>query len=127
LLGSTRDRGECTQHQSGETGNRRGIEGDDHQGNHAWNSMGVTSGGPHDPVATEVAPLMVTARNPHSSGIGGTIADIGGKFWGAPNTALGLGLAGAGYLAGKIAGTNPRFQLGNNALQLTGIPIGRGR
>ena len=46
-----------------------------------------------------------------------------GKVWTSPNTALGLAAAGASYLAGKVAGTNPSFQIGNNSIQLLNSPL----
>lgn len=46
-----------------------------------------------------------------------------GKLWASPNTVLGLAAAGTSYLAGKMAGTSPQFQLGNNAIQLLNSPL----
>lgn len=51
------------------------------------------------------------------------ILDILGKLWGGTNTALGLAAASASYLAGKAEGTNPHFQIGNNAVQLLNSPL----
>lgn len=39
------------------------------------------------------------------------------------NSALGLVAAGASYVAGKWEGTNPSFQIGNNAIQLINSPL----
>jgi len=41
----------------------------------------------------------------------------------APNTALGLGWGALGYGAGKILGTDPKFQFGDNALQVLNSPL----
>ena len=46
-----------------------------------------------------------------------------GKVWTSSNTALGLAAAGVSYLAGKIEGTNPLFQVGNNSIQLLNSPV----
>lgn len=40
-----------------------------------------------------------------------------------PNTGLGLAAAGLLWGAGKIAGSNPRFRYGDNALQLLNSPL----
>lgn len=47
-----------------------------------------------------------------------------GKFWNAPNTAIGLLHGAAGYVAGKVAGTNPKVSVGGNAIQFTNNPAG---
>lgn len=99
-------------------GTRQYFVGYDQGGNQVWNPMGFISNGPNDPGVTEIDPVVVTGHTPHPA-----LADIAGKAWGLPNTALGLGLAGAAWIAGKIAGTNPQFHFGNNALQLTGSPL----
>ena len=46
-----------------------------------------------------------------------------GKIWTNQNTALGLAAAGVSYIAGKFQGTNPSFQVGNNAIQLLNSPL----
>lgn len=50
------------------------------------------------------------------------ILDAIGKRWGAGNTVLGLAAAGASYLAGLAKGTHPKFQVGDNAIQLLNSP-----
>jgi hypothetical protein len=51
------------------------------------------------------------------------ILDALGKMWTGSNTALGLAAAGVSYVAGKIEGTNPSFQMNNNAIQLLNSPM----
>jgi hypothetical protein len=68
--------------------------------------------------ATQVEPVTVMGHRNLIDQLG----DAVGKIWGLPNTAVGLAAAGAGYVAGKLMGTDPQFHLGNNAIQLTGIP-----
>lgn len=52
--------------------------------------------------------------------------DILGKLWSSTNTLLGLGAAVPSYLVGKVVSTNPRFQFGNNAIQLLNSPLNVG-
>jgi hypothetical protein len=54
------------------------------------------------------------------------ILDAMGKLWGSTNSALGLLAAGGSYVAGKVAGTDPKFQIGNNAIQLLNSPLNIG-
>jgi len=61
------------------------------------------------------ANMTPSARHP--------VLDLLGKLWGSTNTTLGLAAAGPSYLAGRLMGTNPRFQLGNNAIQLLNSPL----
>lgn len=49
--------------------------------------------------------------------------DALGKAWALPPTMLGIVAAAPSYLAGKVAGTHPRFQFGNKALQLVNSPL----
>lgn len=51
-------------------------------------------------------------------------ADVTGKLWTAPNTALGLAAGGMGYVVGKVAGTKPGISLGGNAVRFTNNPVG---
>lgn len=74
------------------------------------------------PSVSQVEPLTVWGHH----NLMDRLADVGGKVWAAPNTILGLLAAGAGYAAGKVMGTNPQFHLGDNAIQMTGFPIGEG-
>lgn len=58
------------------------------------------------------------------------LADVAGKIWNAPNTALGLGYGLAGYAAGQayrlLPGDqpDPRIQIGNNAVEFIHNPGG---
>jgi hypothetical protein len=76
------------------------------------------------PNATQVEPLVVHGGPVH--GLGATLADLAGKLWASPYSALGLLAAAAGYAAGKVMGAHPTFQRGNNAIQMIGFPFGRG-
>lgn len=51
------------------------------------------------------------------------VADVLMKAWALPNTALGLAAAGLSYGAGKLAGTDPKFRIGDNAIQLLNSPF----
>lgn len=51
------------------------------------------------------------------------ILDALGKLNAAGATAVGLVAGAAGYIAGKIEGTNPSVGIGNNAIQFTGSPL----
>jgi len=57
-------------------------------------------------------------------------ADIAGKVWNAPNTALGLGYGLAGYAAGQLNRLrpgdqpDPRIQFGHNAVEFVNNPAG---
>jgi hypothetical protein len=79
--------------------------------------MGMSNSG-----ATQVDPVTVMGHRNLIDQLG----DAVGKVWGLPNTALALAAAGAGYVAGKVMGTDPQFHLGNNAIQVTGMPVGNG-
>lgn len=69
--------------------------------------------------------LPVQGQAQHPSGL----ADIAGKVLNLPNTIIGLGYGGAGYVAGQInhalGGQKdaPGIQLGNNAIQFTNNPL----
>ena len=62
--------------------------------------------------------------------LGDEIGDVAGKIWNAPNTILGLGYGGLGYVAGwpsKWLGWQkdaPGITAGNNAVQFTNNPFG---
>jgi hypothetical protein len=62
--------------------------------------------------------------------LGDEIGDIAGKIWNAPNTILGTGYGGLGYIAGwpsKWLGLQkdaPGIATGNNAIQFTDNPLG---
>jgi hypothetical protein len=70
-----------------------------------------------------------TAQDPSAQTKPGT-DDIAGKIWNAPNTILGVGYGGLGYLAGwpsKWLGLQkdaPGITTGNNAIQFTDNPMG---
>lgn len=57
-------------------------------------------------------------------------ADIAGKVWNLPNTAIGLGYGLAGYAAGQVNRLrpgdqpDPRIQLRNNAVEFVNNPAG---
>lgn len=51
-------------------------------------------------------------------------ADIAGKVWAAPNTALGLAYGLAGHAVGKAMGKDPRIGYGGNAIQFVNNPFG---
>jgi hypothetical protein len=57
-------------------------------------------------------------------------ADIAGKVWNLPNTAIGLGYGLAGYAAGQVNRLrpgdqpDPRIQLGHNAVEFINNPAG---
>lgn len=58
--------------------------------------------------------------------------DLAGKVWTSPNTALGLALRGAGYVAGQLNRLrpgdqpDPRVQIGHNAVEFINNPFVRG-
>jgi hypothetical protein len=58
------------------------------------------------------------------------IEDVAGKIWNAPNTILGLGYGGLGYVAGwpsywlGLQDKPPGVVTGNNAVQFTNNPLG---
>jgi hypothetical protein len=54
------------------------------------------------------------------------LADLAGKVWTSPWSALGLLAAVAGYILGEALGTRPRFRRGASAIRITGFPVGRG-
>jgi hypothetical protein len=85
---------------------------------------GSNPGSQSYPSATQLEPLVVLGKS--ALGLGGTLADIAGKVWASPYSALGLLAAGAGYAIGKVVGTRPDFKTGNNAIQITGLPFGKG-
>ena len=89
-----------------------------------FGAAGSNPGSQSYPDATQLEPLVVHGKSAH--GLGGTLADIAGKVWASPYSALGLLAAGAGYAIGKVAGTHPDFRAGNNAIQMTGFPFGQG-
>jgi hypothetical protein len=47
-------------------------------------------------------------------------ADVIGKFWAAPTTAIGLGYGLTMHILGELAGENPRIRVRDNAVQFTG-------
>lgn len=47
----------------------------------------------------------------------------GKKLWASPNTLIGAAWAGTSYLGGKAMGTNPKFQPGDNAIQVINAPF----
>jgi len=47
-------------------------------------------------------------------------ADVIGKFWAAPSTAIGLGYGLTMHILGELAGKNPRIRVRDNAVQFTG-------
>jgi hypothetical protein len=51
-------------------------------------------------------------------------AEVLGKIWNAPNTAIGLAYGLTGYGVGKLMGRNPHIGLGGNAVQFTNNPFG---
>ena len=51
-------------------------------------------------------------------------ADLGGKAWSLPNTAVGLVYGGAGHLAGLAKGTRPHVVIEGNAIQFRNNPFG---
>jgi RHS repeat-associated protein len=61
-----------------------------------------------------------------SHGVLGTILDVRGKIRAAGATLVGVLAGTAGYVAGKVKGTNPSVGLGNNAIQFTGSPLNVG-
>lgn len=72
------------------------------------------------------------APNPEQTkpDLGDEIGEAAGKIWNAPNTILGLGYGGLGYLAGWPSywmgqqDKPPGITTGNNAVQFTNNPLG---
>lgn len=54
----------------------------------------------------------------------GAVADIGGKLWSLPNTALGLAYGAAGHVVGMALRTRPYIALADNAIQFRNNPFG---
>jgi hypothetical protein len=48
------------------------------------------------------------------------------KIWASPNTAIGLAIGVAGYLAGKSTGKDVDIRMGENSIQFIGSPFGGG-
>lgn len=69
------------------------------------------------------APAGPAFDDHHENSVRARTKDVIGKFWNAPNTALGLGYGLTTYLLGQIVGTHPHIYLRNNGVQFTGSPI----
>jgi RHS repeat-associated protein len=52
--------------------------------------------------------------------------DLAGKAWTSPNTAIGLIMGSANFVAGLVSGTHPEIAIDNNAIQFIGLPWGSG-
>jgi RHS repeat-associated protein len=70
---------------------------------------------------------QTNATDDTQSGNGGCpthpLLDAVGKAWTLSNTEMGIIAAELSYVAGKIKGTSPSFQIRNNAIQLLNSPI----
>lgn len=94
----------------------------------SWGGLaGKVAGAVRQKAQAAMGPKSI-ASTPDRSGsvnnIGAQVADGLGKLWSSPNTALGLMAAGGAYAAGKLAGTDPKFTIGDNAIQLQNSPFG---
>ena len=73
--------------------------------------------------SSESSTSATAASTSNQSRILSITADVAGKIWNAPNTAIGLVFGGLGHIAGLILGTNPSVSFGNNAIQFHNNPL----
>jgi hypothetical protein len=72
---------------------------------------------------TAIAAAAISIRRSFGDRVVDNALDIAGKIWAMPNTTAGITYGALGTIAGLLAGTRPKVNLGHNAVQFLNNPL----